>query len=82
MASGLRVNVEKSEIIPVGNVENIDALTTFFGCRTACLPSSYLGLPLGAKYKSKALWNPVLDRFERRLMGWESSCCLRQGDLL
>lgn len=71
MASELRVNIVKSEIIPVGDVENIDALTFVFGCKTAYLPSSYLGLPLGAKYKSKALWNPVLDRFKRRLMGWK-----------
>ena len=31
--SGLRINLEKSELIPVGRVENIDDLAWDFGCR-------------------------------------------------
>lgn len=81
MASGLRVNIVNSEIIPVGSVDNIDGLASFFWCRTADLPSSYLGLPLGAKFKSKALWNPVLDRFERRLAGWKKQLLSKAGRL-
>lgn len=35
------------------------------------LPTTYLGLPLGAKYKSKAIWNPVIIRVERKLVAWK-----------
>ena len=49
---GLRINLEKSELIPVGRVENIDDLALDFGCRLGSLPSTYLGLPLGAPFKS------------------------------
>ena len=31
----------------------------------------YLGLPLGAKFKDKTIWNPILEKTERRLAGWK-----------
>ena len=31
----------------------------------------YLGLPLGAKSKDKTIWNPILEKIERRLVGWK-----------
>ena len=37
--SGLRINLEKSDLIPVGRVENIDDLALDFGCRVGSLPS-------------------------------------------
>jgi len=66
--SGLRINLMKSSIFAVGEVINIKELAADLGCKVGCLPSSsYLGLPLGAKYRSKAIWDPVVERFERRL---------------
>ena len=46
-ASGLRINLAKSEIIPVGEVVEMEELTVELGCRVGSLPSQYLGLPLG-----------------------------------
>ncbi|RVW89121.1 hypothetical protein CK203_040202 [Vitis vinifera] len=57
--SGLRINLEKSELIPVGRVENIDDLALKFDCRVGSLPSTYLGLPLGAPFKSISVWDGV-----------------------
>ena len=65
--SGLRINLEKSELIPVGRVENIDDLALDFGCKVGSLPSTYLGLPLGAPFKSVSVWDGVEERFRRRL---------------
>ncbi|KAI8522389.1 hypothetical protein RHMOL_RhmolMtG0003500 (mitochondrion) [Rhododendron molle] len=64
--SRLRINLMKSSIFAVGEVINIEELAADFGCKVGCLPSSYLGFPLGAKYRSKAIWDPVVERFERR----------------
>ena len=47
-ASGLKINLGKSEIIPVGEVKDIEELEAEIGCRMGSLPSQYLGLPLGA----------------------------------
>ncbi|KAL6329196.1 hypothetical protein AAG906_014805 [Vitis piasezkii] len=46
-ASSLRINLAKSEIIPVGEVDEIDELAVELRCRVGSLPSQYLGLPLG-----------------------------------
>lgn len=41
------------------------------------LPSLYLG----AKYKSVSAWDPIIERFEKRLAGWKASY-LSKGDRL
>jgi hypothetical protein len=55
--SGLKINLLKSEIIPIGEVDDVERLAGIFGCRVAVLPMKYLGLPLGAPYKSVMIWN-------------------------
>ena len=67
----LRINLEKSKLIPVGRVENIDDLPMEFGSRVGNLPSTYLGLPLGAPFKSVTVWDGVEERFHRRLAMWK-----------
>lgn len=71
--SGLRVNLGKLELVPVGSVPAKEELATILGCKTSSLPMQYLGLPLGAKFKSQEIWNPVLEKVERRLAGWKRS---------
>jgi hypothetical protein len=69
--SGLRVNLGKSEMVPIGNVPNIQELAAMLECRISALLMNYLGLPLGARYKSKTLWDPVLEKMGRKLAGWK-----------
>ena len=49
--SGLKVNMVKSELIPVGRVENVGELADKYGYKVGNLPSTYLGMPLGAPFK-------------------------------
>ncbi|RVW29428.1 hypothetical protein CK203_101674 [Vitis vinifera] len=46
--SSMRVNMDKSELISVGGVENVEDLTSKFGCKVGSLLSTYLGILLGA----------------------------------
>ena len=46
--SGLKINLNKSEIIPIGPVANVEELASELGCKVGSLPTSYLGFPLGA----------------------------------
>ena len=48
----MKINLEKSEMIPMGEVDNLEELACEIGCKVGKLPSSCLGLPLGASYKS------------------------------
>ena len=57
--SGLKINLNKSKIIPVGNVENDEVLALELGCKLGAFPSSYLGLPLGAHHGSVAMWDGI-----------------------
>jgi len=79
--SGLRVNLSKRALIPVGDVPNVHVLARFFGCGVDYPPSSYLGLPLGAPYKSIVIWDPVVERFHKRLADWKSKLLSRGGRL-
>ena len=53
--SGLRINLGKSELVPVGDVPNFHELAEILGCRESALPLKYLGLPLGASFKEKSI---------------------------
>ena len=68
--SGLRINLNKSEIISVGSIAEVDSLALELGCKVGALPSSYLGLPLGAPHNSVAVWDGIEERFRKRLALW------------
>ena len=42
--TGLKVNVLKTELVPVGVVDNVHALAEILGCRIGPLPMTYLGM--------------------------------------
>jgi hypothetical protein len=71
VVSGLKVNLGKSELVPVGHVDNVDGLAGILGCGVSSLPLKYLGLPLRACYKAKSIWNGVVEKIERRLASWK-----------
>ena len=62
--TGLKVNVQKSEIVPIGEIDDVHALAEILGCRVGTLPISYLGMPLGASHNSPSIWNPILEKIE------------------
>ena len=69
--SGLKINLSKSELVPVGPVPNVPEMAGILGCSVASLPLTYLGLPLGASFKMKSIWVGVVERMEKRLAGWK-----------
>ena len=79
--SGLRINLNKSEILPVGSVDNVQELAIELGCGIGSLSSSYLGLPLGANHKALGVWDTVEDRFRKRLASWKSQFISKGGRL-
>jgi hypothetical protein len=79
VASRFRINLGKLEIVPIGEVEDAEGLTQLLGCRVTSLPMKYLGLPLGASYKAVSIWNGVIEKMERRLVGWKRMSLLKGG---
>ena len=78
---GLRINLNKSEILPIGSVDNAQELATELGCGIGSLPTSYLGLPLWAKHKAVGVWDTVEDKLRNRLASWKSQYISKGGRL-
>jgi hypothetical protein len=66
--SGLKINLAKSVLVPVGDVDNMDELANIIGSGVSSLPLKYLGLPLGAPFKAKSIWD---GKIEKRLASWK-----------
>ena len=81
-ASSLRINLAKSEIIPVGEVDEIDELAVELRCRVGSLPSQYMGLPLGAPNKAHSVWDGVEERVRRRLVLWKQQYISKNGRII
>ena len=64
--SGLRINLNKNDIISVGSVD-VDELALELTCGIESLPTSYLGLPLGSPHKAIGVWDLIEERFQKRL---------------
>ena len=48
--SGLKINLGKSEMIPVGNDPNLEEFAEVLGCKVGAIPTTYLVIPLEAPY--------------------------------
>ena len=79
--TGLKVNVGKSEIVPIGEVSNIQTLTNILQCRVGSLPMIYLGMPLGTLYKTASIWNLILERMDKKFSGWKQFYLSKGGKL-
>jgi hypothetical protein len=56
LVSGLKVNLAKLILVPVGEVSDLGVLAEILGCKVGSLLVTYLGMPLGAQFKDKACW--------------------------
>jgi hypothetical protein len=69
--AGLKVNLSKFALVPVGSRGVVDQLVGVLGCGIGDLPLKYLGFPLGASFKLKAMWADLEDLMSRRLAPWK-----------
>ncbi|KAE8702415.1 hypothetical protein F3Y22_tig00110482pilonHSYRG00005 [Hibiscus syriacus] len=78
--TGLHLNLAKSKLFGI-NVEEevLSEWASSVGCSIDSLPTDYLGLPLGAKKNSEALWDPVFKNFSSKLAGWKANCLSLAG---
>lgn len=53
------------------DLHKLESLADLFWCLVGRLPSSYHGLPLCVGKPSQSLWNPVIERFEKKLFVWK-----------
>lgn len=51
---------------------NIEVPASKLGGKVGELPTTYQGMPLGEKNKSRGIWNRVVEKCEKRLTKWKS----------
>ncbi|RVX01885.1 Transposon TX1 uncharacterized 149 kDa protein [Vitis vinifera] len=78
-ASGLKINLEKSMVIPVGEVEGVLDMAAEIGCKVGQLPTVYLGLPLGAPNRASYVWDGVEEKMRRKLALWKRQFLSKGG---
>jgi hypothetical protein len=79
--SGLKINLSKSMIVPIGAMGNLEVLSNILGCRVESLPLTYLGLPLGATHRDTSIWDVVIEKMEAKLAGWKRMYLSKGGRL-
>jgi hypothetical protein len=79
-ASGLRTNVQKSSVFPIGcGVQDLDLLQNMMPCEVAEFPCRYLGLPLTLKKLTKAQVQPIIDKIANQLHGRKADLLTKAG---
>jgi hypothetical protein len=81
VVTGLKLNMGKSEVVPMGDVGNVADFADILCCNIGSFPTTYLGLPLWASFKDLSVWNPILEKMERRLSGRKKLYLSRGGRL-
>ena len=78
---GLKVNIGKSEIVPMGMVGSLNALASVLGCNIGRLLIVYLGMPFGAHFNDSLIWNSIIEKMEKKLSGWKRLYLSKGGRL-
>ena len=51
------------------------------GWAICLLPMKYLGMPLGTSFKTASIWNPTLEKMEKKLSAWKCLYLSKGGKL-
>ena len=63
-------------------MNNLDTLASILHCRVGSLPMKYLGMPLGSSFKTTLIWNHILEKMEKKLLGWKRLYLSKGGRIL
>jgi hypothetical protein len=79
-ASGLKTNLQKSNVLPIRctNTE-LELVQELLPCAVMDFPCKYLGLPLSLKKLTKEQVQPIIDRIADQLPGWKADLLTRAG---
>lgn len=78
----MKVNHSKSEVVLVRDVRVIDVLANILGCKVGILSINYLSMPSGLSFKVAVVWNPIVEKMERRLLGWKKLYLSKVGRMM
>jgi hypothetical protein len=78
--SGLKINFQKSEVYCLGwakdRVRKFEVILT---CKSGDLPMKYLGIPIDEKRLAISRWNPIIEKFGKKLNPWHGKNLVMAG---
>jgi hypothetical protein len=76
---GLKINLAELELVPIGNVSNVEDLACVLGYRVSSLRIKYLTLLLGARFKARSIWDDIIEKIECCLASWKMLYLFKGG---
>ncbi|KAJ0432745.1 putative RNA-directed DNA polymerase [Helianthus annuus] len=74
LVTGLKVNPSKNKLFGVGvNDAEVTRLTRVLNCENGSFPFNYLDIPIGVNMKKARFWQPIVDKFNRKLSRWKAN---------
>lgn len=71
LASRLKINFYKSSLMGIDVAPEIMEMTcNFLNCAQGSFPFMYLGLPVGGNPARATTWDPLLEKFSKKLFSW------------
>ncbi|XP_071694732.1 uncharacterized mitochondrial protein AtMg01250-like [Rutidosis leptorrhynchoides] len=71
LASGLKVNFQKSYLYGIGiDFGEVSYVANRIGCQVGKFSFTYLGSPIWTKMNKLSGWNPVIGKLRKRLSSW------------
>nr|GFA69509.1 hypothetical protein [Tanacetum cinerariifolium] len=83
LASGLKINMQKSQVLGVGVPSNvvIDGASTI-GCNVMNSPFKYLGVTVGDHMSRHSDWSTIIQKIRSRLSTWKAKTLSIGGRLM
>ncbi|KAJ0544992.1 putative RNA-directed DNA polymerase transcription factor SBP family [Helianthus annuus] len=74
LVTGLKVNHSKCQLHGIGvDEDEVGRMASILNCDIGALPFMYLGIPIGVNMKRIKFWQPIIDKFNRRLSSWKAN---------
>nr|GEX00314.1 RNA-directed DNA polymerase, eukaryota [Tanacetum cinerariifolium] len=72
--SGLKINLHKSNLVGIGvSFDEVKILSQITGCNATRSSFKYLGLPVDCNMAISKSWDPLIEKFSKRLSKWKAS---------
>ncbi|XP_071688100.1 uncharacterized protein [Rutidosis leptorrhynchoides] len=69
--SGLKVNFHKSKLYGIGtSTSETNHMASYINCSAGSTPFTYFGLPIGVSTSHSSSWQPIVEKFDKRLSDW------------
>ena len=71
--AGLKVSLDKSALFGIGvNSITVQAIANTIGCKGEKFPTCFLGIPIGLNMRRKKSWDPLINKFKKKLSSWKA----------